>query len=255
VPLFYAYFYNQLLYFCWKSGQNIVMSTGIKLLKFDYNFNFPRLDRQEQYCCYLDHATLENTNKDSCEKPEWARLEHKQCDNCTLSPTTSPYCPVALSLVSLSDITHGLTSFEQTETHVNTAEREYLHNGDLQKGVSPLVGLLMASSGCPVFEVFKPMARFHAPFSSKEETYYRLFGTVLISNYYKNYVVNFDPGVLGDIYENVSVVNARLVQRFTDVTGGDSLLNSIVILDHLALRYVVDIEEVFSELRSYFMRD
>ncbi|MBT3235138.1 MAG: hypothetical protein HN353_04245 [Bdellovibrionales bacterium] len=231
------------------------MTNGINLLKFDYEFDFPRLSRKEHYCCYLDKNTLENTNKDHSDKPAWARLEHKQCDNCTLSPSNNPYCPVALSLVSLSDITQGLTSFEETSTRVITTEREYLHRGDLQKGISPLVGLLMASSGCPVFEIFKPMARFHIPFASKEETYYRLFGTVLISNYYKNYVVNFDPGVLGDIYENVSVVNARLVQRFTDVTGGDSLLNSIVILDHLALRYVLDIEEVFSELKSYFMRD
>ena len=39
--------------------------------------------------------------------------------------------------------------------------------------MSSVLGLIMATAGCPWTDRFRPMARFHLPFASEAETVYR----------------------------------------------------------------------------------
>ena len=60
----------------------------------------------------------------------------------------------------------NLVSYDQLRVVVETEERAVSANLSAQQGLASLIGLIMASSGCPRTAVFRPMARFHLPFSS-----------------------------------------------------------------------------------------
>ncbi len=42
-----------------------------------------------------------------------------------------------------------------------------------QQAMSSVLGLIMATAGCPWTDRLRPMARFHLPFASEAETVYR----------------------------------------------------------------------------------
>src|SRR5690606_40128032 len=53
-----------------------------------------------------------------------------------------------------------------------------------QQALASLMGLVMASSGFPKTAVFRPMARFHLPFSSESETAYRVAAMYLVAQHF-----------------------------------------------------------------------
>ena len=50
-----------------------------------------------------------------------------------------------------------------------------------QQAMSSVLGLIMATSGCPWTDRLRPMARFHLPFASEAETLYRSVGMFLLA--------------------------------------------------------------------------
>ena len=50
--------------------------------------------------------------------------------------------------------------------------------------VFSLIGIYMVTSGCPIMDKLRPMARFHLPFASTEETIYRAISTYLLGQYF-----------------------------------------------------------------------
>ena len=113
----------------------------------------------------------------------------------------------------------------------------------------------MASSSCSHLHMFKPMARFHLPFSSLEETQVRSIGMYLISEYIKqldNPDHKIDIAGLRDKYEMVSKVNQGIIKRVRALKGGDANKNAIIILDNFASFLPSEIASGFSEIKGYF---
>ncbi len=50
-----------------------------------------------------------------------------------------------------------------------------------QQAMSSVLGLIMATAGCPWTDRLRPMARFHLPFASDAETLYRSISMFLLS--------------------------------------------------------------------------
>ena len=141
-------------------------------------------DRQEVVNLYLDAQTLHLVD-DTMEKlPSWTNLNFHQCPNCPLTIQTHPHCPVASHLVNLLTICKSLLSYESIHVDVVTPDRVISKDTTAQKGISSLMGLIMATSGCPHTSFFKPMARFHLPFASEEETIYRAASMYLLAQYF-----------------------------------------------------------------------
>ena len=67
-----------------------------------------------------------------------------------------------------------LVSYDKVRVTVESEERAVIATLSAQQALASLMGLIMASSGCPRTAVFRPMARFHLPFSSESETAYRV---------------------------------------------------------------------------------
>jgi len=96
----------------------------------------------------------------------------------------------------------------------------------------------MATSGCPHMDFLKPMARYHLPFSTAEETIVRTSSLYLLTQYFKEGSggePDYKLAGLENLYEQVSKVNLGIIERIRSRSAsGDTNANSIVILNSFA---------------------
>jgi hypothetical protein len=187
--------------------------------------------------------------------PEWTALEVHQCANCPLTPEQNPHCPMALALMEPVARFGEVRSYSQVAVEVVTEERTVSFEGGAQDGISPLIGLLCAASGCPVTAPFRPMARFHLPFASELETVYRAASMYLLGQYFragKGSTTDLELNGLLDIYRNIEVVNRAMAKRLREAAREDSTVNAIVVLDLFAKTMPLAVEESLEDLRGLF---
>lgn len=223
-------------------------------LKIQYVFSLPN-DRTEEFEVLLDRSRLEISDDLPPSLPEWTRLEREQCPRCPLSPETSPHCPLAGRLVGLISFCEDLLSHDEMHVDVITEERTVSKRTTAQLGVSSLLGLIMASSGCPQFEFFKPMARFHLPLASTEETIYRATSTYLLAQYFRSKEggdADLELRGLTEIYENLQSLNIAMAARIRSAVNQDAAVNAIILLDFLARALPSALEESLDEIRYLF---
>jgi len=106
------------------------------------------------------------------EPPEWTRLTVHQCPNCPLNADDHPRCPVAVNLVPVGEAFRDRVSHDEVDIVVRTEARAYHNSCALQEVIASLMGLIMATSGCPHLDKLRPMVFTHLPFSTKGETTY-----------------------------------------------------------------------------------
>lgn len=211
--------------------------------------------RLAQFPVRLDARTLLLADEPPASPPDWTRLACQQCGHCPLTSATTPHCPAALALVSLLDFCHDLSSFEAVALEVTTPERAVSKDTTAQRAVSALMGLLMAASGCPHLAFLRPMARFHLPLASSEETVYRAASMYLLAQYFRHQhglPMDLSLAGLSDLYEQAHRVNMAFARRLRCAIEQDSSLNAVVILDLFARALPMSIDEQLAELEPLF---
>jgi hypothetical protein len=146
-------------------------------------------------------------------------------------------------------------SFTKTKVTVIGPDRAYYKETSLQQTLSAILGLIIATSGCPHTEFFKPMAKFHLPFATQEETLFRTFGAWLIGQYFqKKEGGKFDEDLaeLNKRYEAISEMNVGLIERVRSFTKGDANRNAILVLHCFSSQVQNEISENLGELKAYF---
>lgn len=221
---------------------------------FDYQFKFDD-GTSRGFKVRLDDETgvlLDDVNHQS---PEWTRLEFHQCSHCPYRTSDMAYCPVAQSVARVAEAFKGELSHRSTTVFVKTENRFYGKKTDLQTGLQSLFGLVMGASRCNHMNLFKPMARYHLPFSTFEETVVRVLGKYLISQF----LVAKDGGApdmdlheLMEKYARVSIVNRFIIQRVRSIAKGDADKNAIVILDGFAALLPMELQGGFENLSKIF---
>lgn len=185
----------------------------------------------------------------------WAQLEHKKCRQCPLKEQDHPECPVAKNLAVVADTFKNKKSFERVVVNVETVERTYQKEVLLQKGLSSLIGLIMATSDCPVMEFLRPMALFHLPFSSLKETAVRSVSFYLLKQYFvaKNGgKPDYDLKDLQKRYAALEEVNLAMIDRLRSMSDEDADANSIVILDTFAQILSNQLSNKLADLHKLF---
>lgn len=219
-----------------------------------YRFKFA-YGREEVFRVKLDARTLELLP----EKPEnsspWTRLDVHQCPNCSLDLQQHRYCPAALAIAPLVAGCGDIVSFDEAEIRVTTPERSVCKETTAQRGVSSLMGLLLATSGCPHTSFLKPMARFHLPFANAEETVFRATSMYLLGEYFSRQAgqpadQNLDG--LKTRYERLNVVNKAMTARLRAAIRKDSTINALILLDLFAMDIPDAIEESLEKIRYLF---
>jgi len=187
--------------------------------------------------------------------PEWTRLDFQRCENCPLAPDAAPRCPLAASLVEIVEATGALVSHTTVEVEVTIGERRTVASAKAMDALRSLMGMLIPASGCPRTAFFRPMARFHAPLSDREETLYRAVSMFLLAQHLRRsrgLEAREGLGGLSEIYGELNVVNRHLAERLRAACEKDSALNAVALLDVFAQLLPMQLDEPLEELAPLF---
>jgi hypothetical protein len=219
-----------------------------------YRFVLPD-GRREAFDLYFDARDFRLLNPHPAELPFWTALGCNQCENCPLQAEAQPHCPVAVHLVGVIGRLEQLVSYDQVRVDVQTAERTVSQETTAQQALSSLLGLIIATSGCPRTDFLRPMARFHLPLSSETETIYRS-----VTMYALAELLRAGNGATPDArldglkraYEELHRVNRGLARRIGAATGSDPARNAVVLLDAYTTLLPDAIERSLADMRPLF---
>jgi hypothetical protein len=207
-----------------------------KTLSYTYRFTLADGATRE-LAVRLDQETLEIVAEPRDDLPEWTRLGFQKCANCPLDEASHARCPAAVSLVDVIDLFRDRVSYETAQVSITGPTREYRTEAPLQKGISGLMGLIMASSGCPILSKLRPMVETHLPFMTPEEATYRILSMYLLAQFFaarEGREPDWRLERISEFFADVRKVNDRFAWRLRAVLKGDANLNALVILGALS---------------------
>lgn len=189
-------------------------------------------------------------------EPGWAALGSHKCSNCPLDERDHPWCPPALDVHAVAERFGGSPSTDRVKVRVETPNRTYLGDVDLQSGLQSLFGLVMATSGCPILRRLRPLARQHLPFATLDETIWRVAGSYLLQQYFRHRdgrPADFELDGLRDLYAALGVVNRCFAQRIRAAGDRDANVNALVSLVFLSDAASADLDSLLDLVRAEVM--
>ncbi|HOV15039.1 MAG TPA: hypothetical protein PK771_12185 [Spirochaetota bacterium] len=225
----------------------------------EYIFDFEEPKSDKRFLVLLDKKNLialppENL-VDEGEENRWTDLDFHQCEICPLSKNDVKKCPIAKNISGLAKEFSDIYSIEQVNITVNTQERSYFKRDSVQQGLRSILGIYLATSGCPHMEILKPMARFHLPFASMEETIYRQVSNYLLSQYFAfldGKIPDINLKKLEDKNNFINLVNQGMCNRIDCVTEADSNKNALIILNAVNLMLGIELQTKLDSLKYLF---
>ena len=211
--------------------------------------------RREVFNLRLNANNITLIDESFCDLPEWTHLEFHQCVHCPLSSETHSNCPVAVSLANVIERFDNVVSYDEIDLEVITNERHVSQHTTAQRGLSSLLGLLFATSGCPHTDFLKPMACFHLPLASEEETIFRAAGMYLLAQYFlKQDGKQSDLELVGlkQMYDDLHVINTMIAKRLKSTVSTDSSVNAVILLDMFTNLMPFVIDDHLDEIRNLF---
>ncbi|MDX1518736.1 MAG: hypothetical protein R3318_01345 [Gammaproteobacteria bacterium] len=223
-------------------------------IKINYSF---RLDGStwKRFDLRIDGNNLELINNRSENLPDWTDLEFHKCSHCPLSRASHPRCPVAANLVDVIEEFDGVISHEEIDIDITINDRHITQHTTAQRGLSSMLGLIFATSGCPHTVFLKPMARFHLPLATEAETIFRATSTYLLAQYFlkeDGFESDFELTGLKEIYDNLHILNTMFADRIRKASNADSSVNAVILLDLFANVMPFVIEDHLDEIRYLF---
>ena len=188
--------------------------------------------------------------------PPWSLLEFERCPNCPDSMDEQRHCPQMAALAPVITKFEDILSHDTLQLYVISSERLVFQQTTAQRAIGSLMGLMIASCGCPHTAFLKPMARFHLPLASEEETIYRACSMYLLAQYFvrqKGEKPDYDLTGLKENYHNLHLVNTAIARRLRTASLTDSSVNAIVMLDLFTKAMPMVIEKALAEIRYLFV--
>lgn len=236
--------------------------------RIDYTFRWQD-GTQSNVKITLDPVTLRFLEPPKTRGSAWTRLKSNQCDHCLLREIDHPLCPVAWRIEEVLPIFTARFSYEPVDVTVETAARTYSHHTTVEVGFSSLLGILMASSGCPSMARLRPLVRYHLPFATADESIYRVIAWYLMEQYLKVHHAKKDVDPTADAhksgttedwslkrlvedYADIREVNQNMATRLQTSEQKDAGKNAVVRLDNFAhlLTFSVGLDMVEDLLRQ-----
>ncbi|NWL77933.1 hypothetical protein DM872_13830 [Pseudomonas taiwanensis] len=188
--------------------------------------------------------------------PKWTRLEHQQCSNCPLRREIHSHCPAAVDLHRVIEDFQGLPAFKKVQVWVRTPDREYAKVVGLEEGLRALLGVIMATSACPVLGKLKPMAQQHLPFASNQEFILRAVSLYLARQYFnlrEGRHADWELKGLVRLFQQLQLVNQAFWQRIHDTCEGDSNLKAFLTFFSMASSMTYSLETQLQKIRPLVM--
>lgn len=225
-------------------------------IRYEYDFEFTKgRKRKENFVLELNADTMEPVEPLSLIVPEWTKLEYHQCEGCPLDRKEYTHCPMAGQLAPLVEKMRDVLSIDEVRVTVTQDERAIIRHASAQEGISSIIGILNATCGCPLTAFFKPMARFHLPFSNLEETFYRVASMYMLGQYYR-----WQSGLSADLemmglqkyYRAVSKVNKGMAERIRSNARHDGMINALILLDMYVKNVPDGIDALLADIKPLF---
>lgn len=163
--------------------------------------------------------------------PPWVKLDYCQCSNCPLSPKEHSVCPAAVGILPVVEAFQADDAYQKVEVTVTDEQRSYFKQTALEEALRSLLGLKMATSGCPLLGELRPMALHHLPFANTDEFILRSVSQYLLEQYF-NHKHHREPDWelqgLVERSQRLQLVNQALWQRIHSVCQGDSNLKVLL---------------------------
>ncbi|HLD68333.1 MAG TPA: hypothetical protein VJA19_20115 [Pseudomonas sp.] len=188
--------------------------------------------------------------------PKWTRLEYQQCSNCPLKKEQYSHCPAAVDLHRVIEDFHGLPAFKKAQVWVRTPEREYSKHVGLEEGLRSLLGVIMATSACPMLGKLKPMAQNHLPFASSQEFTLRAVSLYLARQYFnlrEGRHADWELKGLVRMFQQLQLVNQAFWQRIHDTCEGDSNLKAFLTFFSMSTSMTYSLETQLQKIRPLVM--
>jgi len=216
-----------------------------------YRFDLPD-GSQKSLDFVFGAADFRLANRAPADPPFWTELGFNQCANCPLSAADHRHCPAALQMATALEPLKALASFDTVGVTVVQAERTIYAQTTAQQAMCSVLGLIMATAGCPWTDRLRPMARFHLPFASESETVYRSVCMYLLARELVG--ANDAPGfaALEELYKNLHVVNRDMSRRLGAATQTDPARNAMALLDSYTILLPAALESSLEELEPLF---
>ncbi|HLO74976.1 MAG TPA: hypothetical protein VK196_00795 [Magnetospirillum sp.] len=179
----------------------------------------------------------------------WTRLDFHRCPHCPL-PADAEFCPFTAGLAPFLGDFADVHSYERVQVVVRSELRVVAAERAVQHGLASVIGLIGATCGCPHLDFFRPMARFHLPFASEEETLVRAFSMHLLEDWILGRPPSLDD--LAAHYLTAAQVNRAMADRVRAAFRRDAVVNALVSLDAYAQAVPFVIEEKLGELAYIF---
>jgi hypothetical protein len=212
-------------------------------------------EKIKRFHIFLDPKTISIMRPERRSLPDWTRLDHHQCKDCTLENKNVFRCPIAVNIIEIVETFKDMVSYDDCIVRCITPERIYQKNTSITEGLYSIFGVVMATSNCPIMDFFKPMARFHLPFSSPEETSFRVTSMFLLRRYFelgKDGQLNIDMAQLKQQYVKVKSVNEGLYNRIRSLGTKDADKNAIIMLHSLSEMFSSDIKYELDAIEYLF---
>jgi hypothetical protein len=220
-------------------------------LRIRYRFDLPDGSKRHVDLNFAA-ADFRLSNPTPIDPPFWTELKFSQCANCPLSTAEHAHCPAALHMAPAVESLKALVSFDVVGVTVTQPERTVHAETTAQQAMSSVLGLIMATSGCPWTDRLRPMARFHLPFASEAETVYRSVCMFLLARELVGVDDAHGFAQLTDLYENLHVVNRDMSRRLGAATRTDPARNAMALLDSYTTLLPAALESSLQELKPLF---
>jgi hypothetical protein len=224
-------------------------------ITINYSFDLAN-GTKKRFLIRLDPATS-LMRPSSYSKAEWTKLATHQCTCCRLDRERIGHCPVAINIADLVTAFRDILSHESCTVSCITTERTTIKETIVQDGLSSIMGIIMATSGCPTLDILRPMARFHLPFATVDESMFRIVSVYLLRQYF----IETDGGKpdyhldrIKQYWRQIEQVNEGMLNRIRYAAELDADKNAIVILNCLAQILPMEIDENLNSLRPFFFR-
>ncbi len=223
------------------------------LISISYLFDFEN-NNVKTFEALLSASTLSLVLPESYEIPSWAHAF--RCSQYSPEIADSHCCSICINISHLIEEFKTFDSVTPCTITVRTKERNYTLKSNVQRGLSSILGLYMATSDCPFLSFLRPMARFHLPFASTEETIFRSAGSYLIGQYFKakkNNRADFELGQLPATYSKVSRINRDIIRHLrNNYYTHDAYANALAILDNFAQMISAFLPEELDEFAPFY---
>ena len=182
--------------------------------------------------------------------PEWTRLEVDKCPHCPLPNAPGAHCPAAADLVPLVEKFSALSSIDRVEVLVVTPQYEAHKRTDTQTALSALMGLVLATSACPILGRMRPLAHMHMPFATTTERVYRIVSMHILGCFLRDEPVGLDG--LDQFFSDIDRLNHAFFGRLNRAVKRDAGINALLALHSRSALASMSIEPEMGNIRAWF---